>query len=419
MGASASNPDSPRPIRPTLEPAPSRHRASDREVAEPEVHDFSIAIGGPIYDFLFSRGYLRFALPNLLRRILFIVALTWLPLLLLSLKDGLAFGHRVIIPFLVDLSVYGRFLVGLPLLLIAEVIIDPSIRGAVGEFVDARLVRDEELPAFRTVLARIRELRDSRIAELILLVLAFFPVFLFQHEWTIGAVSSWHGHGRSLTPAGWWYALFSTPLLRFIIYRWLFRYFIWSLLLWRIGRLRLSLLPTHPDHAAGLNFLGIAQKKFGILFTAMGCAFAGQVSNRMIFEGAPITSFKFLMTGFVVLFVIVGLLPLVMLAPKLSEVRRTGLLEYGRLANSYTASFDQKWVHSMDPPSEPLLGSSDIQSLADMGNSFALVDAMSPVPITKRLVLQLAGLTVLPLIPIIVFGTPTPELVRAIIKMVA
>jgi hypothetical protein len=419
MGASARNPDPRHPVGPTLKPAPLPRGGSEREMAESAVHDFSIVMGGPIYDFLLSHGYLRFALPNLVRRIVFVVALTWLPLLLLSLKDGLAFGHRVVIPFLFDLSVYGRFLLGLPLLMIAEVIVDPSIRVAVGEFVDAHLVPDEELPAFQAVLARTRKLRDSWIPEVTLLVLAFFPVFLFQREWAIGAISRWHTLGRGLTAAGWWYALFSTPLLRFVIYRWLFRYFIWALLLWRIGRLRLSLLPTHPDHAAGLNFLGIAQKKFGILFCALGCAFAGRMANSMVFENAPVTSFKMLMIGFLVLFVIVGLLPLMLLAPKLTEVRRAGLLEYGRLANSYTASFDKKWVHNREAPSEQLLGSGDIQSLADMGNSFALVDAMSIAPITKRLVLQLGGLTILPLIPVIVLGTPTPELIHAILKMVA
>ncbi len=419
MSASARNPNLPRSVRPTLEPAPSPRSANERKIAESAVHDFSLVMGGPIYDFLLGRGLLRFALPNLARRVLLIVALTWLPLLVLSLKDGLAFGHRVTIPFLGDFSMYGRFLLGLPLLLLAEVVIDPSIRTVVGEFVDARLVPDMELPEFVAVLAKARKMRDSWISELILLVLAFFPVFLFQHEWATGAVSSWHTIGRGLTPAGWWFALFSTPLMRFIIYRWAFRYFIWSLLLWRISRLHLSLMPTHPDHAAGLNFLETAQKKFGILFCALGCTFAGTVANRMVFEGAPLTSFKMLIGVFIVLSVLVGLVPLMLLGPTLSKVRKAGLLEYGRLANSYTVSFDQKWVHNAKPLSETLLGSSDVQSLADMGNSFAFVDAMRIVPITKRLILQLAGLTVLPLIPVIIFGTPTPELIHAVMKMVA
>jgi len=419
MGATARNPDLPRPIRPTLEPSPSPRNESEREAAESAVHNFSIVMGGPLYDFLLRRGLLHFGLPNLVRRILVLVGLTWLPLLILSLKDGLAFGHRVTVPLLVDLSTYGRFLIGLPLLLIAEEIIDPSIRAVVGEFVDSHLVPDEELPEFEAVLAKTRRLRDSWIPESILLVLAFFPVFLFQREWASGAVSSWHTIGQDLTAGGWWYAVFSTPLLRFIMYRWVFRYFVWAVLLWRISRLRLSLMPTHPDHAAGLNFLGIAQKKFGILFCALGCGFAGRVANSMVFEGTPVTSFKVLIVGFIVLSVLLGLLPLLLLAPKLAKVRRAGLLEYGRLANSYTASFDQKWVHSNGPPSEELLGSGDIQSMADMGNSFGLVDAMSIAPITRRLILQLAGQAALPLVPVIVFGTPTPELIHALVKMVA
>jgi hypothetical protein len=417
MGRTARNPDFPRSARPTLEPVPSQG-ASEQDI-ESAVHEFSIVMGGPIYDFLLSHGLLRFALPNLVRRILVMVALTWLPLLLLSLKDGLAFGHRVTVPFLADFSMYGRFLFSLPLLVIAEAVIDPSIRVAVGEFVDARLVPAEELPSFLAVLARTRKLRDSWTAELISLILAFFPVFLFQHEWTAGAVSSWHTIGLGLTAGGWWYALFSTPLLRFIMYRWTFRYFVWAILLWRISRLRLVLMPTHPDHAAGLNFLGIAQKRFGILFCAMGCSFAGRVVNSLVFEGVPITSFKLLIPAFIVLSVLAGLLPLILLAPKLATVRRTGLLEYGRLANSYTVSFDRKWVHTAEPASEKLLGNNDIQSLADMGNSFAFVDSMTTAPITKRLTLQLAGQAALPLIPVIVFGTPTPELIRAVMKMIA
>jgi hypothetical protein len=418
MGAPARNPEPSNQIRTTLEPAPLPKTANSYEVADSAVHNWSIFVGGPVYDFLRRARLVRYGLPNLVRRIVVLVALTWVPLLLFSLKDGLAFGHRVRIPFLYDFSAYGRFVFGLPLLLLAEVVIDPAVRTAVAEFVDARLVPSQELPEFENILHRMQRWRDSWIPEVILLVLAFFPLFLFQHEWTSAAVSSWHTLSGRLTTAGWWYAIFSTPLLRFVIYRWTFRYFIWGALLWRISRLHLKLIPTHPDHAAGLNFLGLAQKRFGILFCALGCMFAGQVANSMMFEGAPVSSFKFLMAGFIALSLIIGLLPLTLLAPKLTEIRRTGLLEYGRLANSYVDLFDRKWVHN-ERPSEPLLGTSDIQSLSDMGQSFALVDAMTIAPITKRLILQIAVQSALPLIPVIILGTPTPELVRAVMKMVA
>jgi len=307
----------------------------------------------------------------------------------------------------------------LPLLLIAETIIDPAIRLGLGEFVDARIVPDKELPQFENILKRIQRLRNSAIPELILLALAFFPVMLFQREWTIGVVSTWHTTARGLSAAGWWFALFSAPLLRFILYRWAFRYVLWAILLWRISRLDLVLIPTHPDHAAGLGFLGMTQRRFGLLFCALAWFVAGRMANSMLFEGTPLTSFKTLMVGFVALSLIIGLLPLTTMTHRLLKVRREGILAYGRLANNYTESFDRKWVHYAEPPSEQLLGTGDIQSLADIGNSFGFVEHMKVAPISRRLVLQIAGQAALPLIPVIIFGTPTPQLVEALIKMLA
>ena len=146
--------------------------------------------------------------------------------------------------------------------------------------------------------------------------------------------------------------------------------------------------------------------------------FAGRVLNSLLLEGAPLASFKFLMAGFVVLSLIFGLLPLMLLAPRLIRVRRAGLREYGRLANQYTEAFDRKWVHSSNQSNEPLLGTGDIQSLADLANSYAVVREMEIAPISKRLAIQLAVQASLPLIPIIIVGTPTSELVNAILKMV-
>jgi len=395
-----------------VEPGP------DLKTSSEDLQGFSIVLGGPVYDFFLRIGLLRLGLPNVLRRIAALVAIVWLPLLFLSLKDGIAFGHRVTIPLLYDFSMYGRFLLGLPLLLLAEIVIDPAIQRSVREFVVGGLVQADGIQDFRAVLSRVQKMRDSAIPEIILLVLAFFPVFIFQHEWEGGAVSSWHTTAQGLTSAGWWYATFSTPLLRFITYRWAYRYAVWSILLRRIGQVKLHLMPTHPDHAAGLDFLSLAQRRFGILFCALGCAFAGRVANAMIFEGAKISSYKGLMLGFVVLSVLVGVIPLLLLAPVLAKVRRAGLLEYGKLANEYTQSFDRKWVHFDHRPDEQLLGSGDIQSLADLGNSYAIIRDMDIAPITRKLLMQLAVQSGLPLLPVIVLGTPLPELVNAVLKMV-
>jgi len=390
-----------------------------RDEARAAVHDFSIVLGGPVYDFLQRIGLVKLGLPNNLRRIVTVVVITWVPLLLLSIKDGLVIGHSVQIPLLLDYSTYGRLLVGLPLLFVAEVVIDPAIRSAVKEFVDARLIQEKELPEFERVLHRAQKLRDSVIPELLLLLLAFFPVFLFQREWQSGTISSWHSTAKGLTASGWWYAAVSAPLLRFFLYRWAFRYFIWTALLWKLSRTPLHLIPTHPDRAAGLGFLSITQTRFGVLFCALGCSFAGHIANSVTHEGASLASFEILIAAFAALCVIVGICPLVLWVPKMARVRRTGLREYSALGNQYTEEFDRKWVHYSEPPSEPLLGSGDIQSLADLANSYQVIEEMSIAPITKGLVIKLAVLASAPLIPVIVAVTPTSAILNAILKMVA
>ena len=93
-------------------------------------------MGGPVYDFFLRIGLVRRGLPNVRPRIIAFIAVAWLPLLVLSIKDGLAIGDKVTIPLLLDFSTYGRLLFALPLLLLAEVVIDPAIRSAVEEFVD-------------------------------------------------------------------------------------------------------------------------------------------------------------------------------------------------------------------------------------------------------------------------------------------
>jgi len=406
--------------RPTVEaPRSSGDQSpSPHEFDESAVKNFSIVVGGPVYDLLLRFHLVRQTLPNVWRRIVALMVVIWLPLLLLSLKQGLAFGHQVRIPFLYDLAMYGTFLLGLPLLLFAELVIDPPVRRAVSEFVDARLVPDQELPEFERILRRVQQIRDSWIPDVILLLLALFPLFLFQREWVAGVVTNWHTTSKGLSTAGWWYAVVSTPLMRYIAYRWVFRYLLWAVLLSRISRLNLTLMPTHPDRAAGLNFLAMAQKYFGILLCALGWSVAGGVANTMLFEGATLGSFESRLVGFVVLSVTVGLLPLASLSPKLMKVREAGLLEYGRLAKAYTESFDRKWVHCAARPSDPMLGTPDLQSLADLGNSFSFIANMRKTPISRKLIQQLAGWTAIPLVPIIIFGTPVPELVQEVMKMI-
>ena len=183
----------------------------------------------------------------------------------------------------------------------------------------------------------------------------------------------------------------SLPLFQFLLLRWYFRLFLWARFLWQVSRIDLQLVPTHPDRCGGLGFLASVVYAFAPLLLAQGVVLAGMIATRIFFTGAQLPQFKVELIGLVAVMVFAVLGPLLVFSPRLEAAKRAGLREYGTLAQRYVREFDQKWLRGGAPPDEPLVGSADIQSLADLGNSFEVVKEMRWVPFTLPTVLHLAS----------------------------
>jgi hypothetical protein len=284
-------------------------------------------------------------------------------------------------------------------------------------------VTEAELPSFEAVIEKVTRLRDRAIPEVVILVLAYLPSLSAHRSEILMSVSSWHlaptASGETLSYAGWWFGLISIPVYRFLLFRWVWRMFLWTTFLWRVSRINLALIPTHPDMAAGIGFLSEAQLKFGLIAFACSAVAAGQIGNAIAYQGATVGGLKFIIIAYCVAATFVLAAPLLLLAPTLLPVKKRALLEYGALATSYTQSFDAKWVHGRPPEGETLLGSSDIQSLADLGNSFAIVRGMRMAPIDKGTLIGLAVAAVLPMAPVLILGTPADQLIGAVLKLLA
>jgi hypothetical protein len=110
--------------------------------------------------------------------------------------------------------------------------------------------------------------------------------------------------------------------------------------------------------------------------------------------------------------------PLLLFVPHLSAARRAGLREYGTLAQRYVREFDDKWLRGDAPPGEPLVGSADIQSLADLGNSFEVIRSMRVLPFTRDTVLQLAVITLLPVAPLVLTMVSLEDLLKRLVQVV-
>jgi hypothetical protein len=340
------------------------------------------------------------------------------PLAGLSALQGALLGHKVRLPLLYDFSIYGRFFVALPLLIIAEIAIDPWIRRVVTTFNTSGIIRSADLPLYHSTLARVLRLRDSGMAELFLFLLASMPVFMLDdEEWITSGLTTWHGtSSEGLSGAGWWFALVSSPVLRFLLFRWLWRYLLWSILLFRVMKFDLNLMPTHPDLMGGLGFVLNAQRHFGILFAAMGGIIAGQYGNSIAYFGEPLAATKVPMVMFVVIALIVVLCPLTLLTPKLVEVRRSGLSRYSQVARKLTESFDAKWARDAAATQESMLASPDPSSLSDYVSAYNVIRDIKVFPINKQLVLQVAAQAGTPLLIVWIVATPVEQIIVGLLK---
>ena len=390
------------------------------ETNSPLAENFSVTDGGPLHWLLVRLGYAGDERQLVVRRTLLAVLITWLPLLVFSAMDGLAFGHQVKIPFIRDFAVNVRFLIALPILILAEPGIDQRWRILVQQFLCSKLVAGADVPAFEALLEANKRLRDRVAPELLLFVVAFLPSLFLKTELLMSGISNWHTTGTgagNLNLAGWWFNFVSTPFFRFLLLRWIWRLSLGTSLLWCISRMKLYLVATHADMAAGLGFLSQGQKAFSPIVFAGGAVIAAQVANSIAYQGATLSSMKFPMIAYGVLAMILLVAPVLVVTPVLVKVKKKALLEYGALVTIHNQEFDQKWIQENQPPTQVLLGHPDPSSLIDLGSSFAVIRQMGIIPIDKQTLLTLALAAALPMVPVVLLATPVDELVRLVLKM--
>jgi hypothetical protein len=382
---------------------------------------FLLTEGGPTYRLEIRVGLIQANAPRILRRALLSILVTWVPLLILSALQGYAAGHLVPVPFLRDFGVHARFLLAVPILLLAETILGPRLANAASHFVDSGLVVKEDFANFSSAIDRGLRWRDSTAAEVVLIFIAYISTTIGLATTSIH-VSTWYAvrtsSGLSLTWAGWWFVLFCVPLFQFLTLRWLWRLFLWGQFLWRMNKLNLQLVPTHPDEAGGLAFVGESQRFFGIVLLAYSIAVAGILANGVIYDKFPLPHYAPAIAIYVIVAVALVLSPLLVFSGRLVKTKRLGLHQYGTLATEYTSSFHEKWIIQPRQPDEVLLGTGDIQSLADLGNSFGFIEKMNALPMGPRTPIHLALACLLPMAPLLLTMMPLGELLKMVFKVV-
>jgi hypothetical protein len=385
----------------------------------PFIRPFLLMEGGPLYNMQKRVKLVGENSPQIKRRAIAAALLTFFPLLILSVLQHRAITH-VDVPFVRDFSTYSRFLFAVPLLLFAETILGPRIAAAAAHFIEAGLILEKDYAKFASIIERGMKSRDSILAETILAILAYILAAVGLKETAIHA-STWYltrtDTGASLTWAGFWLVGFCIPLFQFLTYRWIWRLFLWFQFLHRTNKLDLQLFPTHPDGAGGLGFVGETQRFFGIILFALSVGTVGVLANNIVYDKVPLENFTAAIATYVIVAVLIIVGPLIVFSGRLFRTKRIGLHQYGTLATAYTGLFQKKWIEHQNPENEPLLGTGDIQSLADLGNSFGIIEKMKPLPIDLRTLLHLVVASLLPMLPLLLTVMPLKELLKLVFKV--
>jgi hypothetical protein len=370
-------------------------------------------LGGPLHEIGKRLGLVR-GHTNTIRLGLVIGWSLWIVALALTLLES----RSVVVFSLPAIAAHLRFLVAIPLLFLAESWVDPRIGSFVNNLFRSGIVPAKSQPLLADEIKRVSALTNSWVVEAVCLLTAFSVSLLTPSLGLSGVTSNLeatHGIGGR-TLVGIWYWMIGLPLFRFLALRWLWRICLWWRFLWRVSRMPLHLIPTHPDGSAGLGGLEVVHIHFVPLVAAISVVFSASFAEEIAIGAMP---FEAIYPELPIMFLVDGLLfvsPLMLFAQKLWLSRIQGLNDYMLLATRYVDRFEKKWLAANAPMNE-LLGTSDLQSLADLTNSVKVIRDIRFIPVSPRLLINLAIAAVVPLAPLLLLKYPVAELAKKFLQL--
>ncbi|WP_157385633.1 hypothetical protein [Mesorhizobium sp. STM 4661] len=353
-------------------------------------------------------GLVRGSQFNVGRRALIVAVVGWIPLLVLA-----GFHSNGIASILWEVDVHARYLIAAPLLVLAEAQCAPRLNAIVRHFADAGLVTDKDRGAYDAAVASTRALLNSNRAEIVVIALAYLVVAAVAFSLSFDQFPVWHKTGNSapaFSPAGWWHVLVSLPLLLILLFGWAWRFTLWARFLWRVARMDLRLLASHPDGAAGLAVLGYSLRAFSPIAMALAMIVAGRSAQIVLVDGVmPKETMIFSAS----LLLAVGALlaaPLFSFTPILIRALQRGSFEYGALANRVGAAFEEKWIGRDRLVDNSALERPDFSATTDLYAIVANVYSLRLVPIDMKSVAALGVALLLPFVPVVFLALPAEQI---------
>lgn len=354
--------------------------------------------------------------PNAAVRLLLVVCIGWAPLAALVLLDVLSGRPQVLPTFISDVGVHARYAFAAPVLVLAHALCARRLGAIAHHFLVAGLLNEHDQRKLTAALEATRRRVRSLWAEALVFIFTYLLAFTaLRTEGEALRQAAWQtANGTDLTPAGWWHAMVSVPLLMLLLLGWAWRIANWAWFLGQVSRLDLHLIASHPDQAGGLGFLAQSVRAFA----AVGVGLGGIVAGRFAYVymhglDSPFTNGLMLGgTAGVVLLLAVG--PLAVFAMPLARAWRKGQMAYGRLANQIGLQLEDAWLVPPGPRPRPMLSEPDFSATTDLYQVAGNVNSMRFLPVDPRSIVILLGFTLAPFVPAAFVSMPAAEIMAEV-----
>lgn len=358
-----------------------------------------------------------------IKKIFLIIAVSWLPLLIISFFSGtmLSADSKIKIPFLYDYLTNARLLISFPVIFLSISIINNLISKSFDQFVSAEIVRTEDLGKFKQISDTYYKLKDSKISNIIIFFLSYLWIYFFWRNYEdISGLNSWKlisSGNEGVQLAGYWYYIVSIPVVQIFMFKMIWTFLLWSSSLYRIAKLNLNISSSSPDGAGGLAFLGYTQIFFGLLGFAQNVTFSAGIADKIVYNNESFMDYRFNIILGIISVSLIYIVPLLFFTKHLLNAKLVTLFEYSKLGLNYGTSFENKWIKkNMPDNSEPLLGNADIQSLADMSNSVKMVQDQLIIPLRISTFIAFFVVLIIPYLPLLLLRYTSEEILQGILN---
>jgi hypothetical protein len=344
------------------------------------------------------------------------VAIAWIPTAVLSA----AHGGASFVSFLTDYASQSRFLIVIPVLILAVPGLD-RLHSLVAHHLE-EFVPENQLAVFQAGWASFEKLRDSRAAQTIIVLLTYALAIWFGEylspqgsevlPWLKGS-----GGFRWFSPAATWGLFISYPLVTYVALLWLWRQLLWARFMRSTARLDLRIIAAHPDCLGGIGFVGYALRGQHAFCFCLGVGMSGAVANRVFHHGEKLTAFGPAAAVLIGAILLICVVPYFVFTPILMQMRRRGLLKYGSVARQAGERFEKEWLDRPGGVDPDCLDARHFSALNHLYGVVGNVNEISVLPVTR---IDLYGLLVaafIPAIPVVIGSIPLDTIMRAAMKM--